>query len=300
MRHDEQMLKLVNEQASIEHFIELRELPFFWIPVSPKIFAEENADGKYLIRDLIDLLPFPRFTWMNAHNRIFHTLEYDANEDRLIVVDYYDPLELDKLFDEVKNVRNIKMINPPGILLQCHEVRIVPKKDNYVEFQVSYLGYKKRKKLESPKSSYMQLMDKGSADEKHVKLVKNDLVIELAILLVMFQQADEKGQNLVRITEQQPSNRKKRAASNSPSRYRPSHHFVYMDSPHVQSTRNKDGEITHHKRGHHKRAHWRKMTHPRYKNHPKFGKRIRIPACWVGPKEWVDDGKIYTVMDIEQ
>jgi len=40
------------------------------------------------------------------------------------------------------------------------------------------------------------------------------------------------------------------------------------------------------------------LTSERYKNHPMFNQRIRIRAAWIGPEEWADAGKIYTIHNI--
>lgn len=49
------------------------------------------------------------------------------------------------------------------------------------------------------------------------------------------------------------------------------------------------------KRGHERRGHWRKLTHPRFRHHPKYGQKIRVRPCWVGPYEVDYQGARYVV-----
>jgi hypothetical protein len=75
-------------------------------------------------------------------------------------------------------------------------------------------------------------------------------------------------------------------------------HYVYLDAP--KSVRDGHGNYvpsdpTHSVRGHNRRAHWRSLTNPRFRNHPMYGKRIRVKATWVGPTEWTVGDTIYTV-----
>ena len=51
--------------------------------------------------------------------------------------------------------------------------------------------------------------------------------------------------------------------------------------------------------GHPKRGHYRVLRDPIYCNHPMYKdpKGIFIKACWVGPKETVYKGNVYTVLE---
>lgn len=47
---------------------------------------------------------------------------------------------------------------------------------------------------------------------------------------------------------------------------------------------------------HSRRAHFRVLRHPKYKN--KIGQIIHVRSCWVGPKEWQgNSGQIYRIVD---
>jgi len=50
-------------------------------------------------------------------------------------------------------------------------------------------------------------------------------------------------------------------------------------------------------RGHDRRGHWRRLDHPRFRNHPKYGQRIWIKPTWIGALEKDYRGKIYRVVD---
>lgn len=51
-----------------------------------------------------------------------------------------------------------------------------------------------------------------------------------------------------------------------------------------------------HKRGHIRRGHWRRIEHPRFKNHPKFGSRIRVRPAWIGPENVEYKGHTYKLL----
>jgi len=50
-------------------------------------------------------------------------------------------------------------------------------------------------------------------------------------------------------------------------------------------------------RSHQRRGHWRNMVHERFKNHPKFGQKIRIKPSWVGDTKAVVNGVIYKLKE---
>lgn len=74
-------------------------------------------------------------------------------------------------------------------------------------------------------------------------------------------------------------------------------HYIYLDAPHSVSSRGEHapGESGRKVRGHNRRAHWRTLRDPRFKNHPKYGIPMRIKQMWVGPTDWVVGDTIYTV-----
>ena len=50
-------------------------------------------------------------------------------------------------------------------------------------------------------------------------------------------------------------------------------------------------------KAHQRRGHWRKLEHERFKNHPKFGQKIRVKPSWVGNKEEIVNGTIYRLKE---
>lgn len=48
-------------------------------------------------------------------------------------------------------------------------------------------------------------------------------------------------------------------------------------------------------RGHNRRGHFRTLKDARFKKHPMYGKPVRIRPTWVGPRDWVKNGTVYTV-----
>jgi hypothetical protein len=78
-------------------------------------------------------------------------------------------------------------------------------------------------------------------------------------------------------------------------------HFVFIHKSHKANqagfTGKADLERDHIERmAHSRRAHDRILRHPRFKN--KVGLKIRVKACWVGPKEWEgNSGQIYRIIE---
>ena len=62
---------------------------------------------------------------------------------------------------------------------------------------------------------------------------------------------------------------------------------------------NAEAQGGHHQspRYHRRRATTRKLTHPRFKNHPKYGQEIAVKASWVGNKEETVNGITYKVLE---
>lgn len=47
---------------------------------------------------------------------------------------------------------------------------------------------------------------------------------------------------------------------------------------------------------HQRRGTWRRLTNPRFKNHPKYGDKIWVKPCWAGEREAVINGVTYKVL----
>lgn len=117
-------------------------------------------------------------------------------------------------------------------------------------------------------------------------------------VLALFCYAEENQQRLVKVVDQPAVKDRKTARKSTNTKYGAKSHYIYLDGPpaHVVN-QEADGEAKRSVRGHARKAHWRRLTHPKFKNHPKFGQRVRVRATWVGPTEWADQGKIYTLHD---
>lgn len=77
-------------------------------------------------------------------------------------------------------------------------------------------------------------------------------------------------------------------------------HYVYLDAPRIVVERSGEPVKGSHKthRGHNRRGHWRRLTNPRFSNHPKYGSKVWVRPTWVGPTEWTVGNTIYTLKDI--
>jgi hypothetical protein len=297
MRHDDQHLSRIKKHAGEQHFRYLQETPFFYFDANPAKHWKDN--GEFVIR-LIPMLPFNHMIWMNVKTNVLHELTYDPEKWHLTITDYYNPETADiGVMNSTKEHK--RRYNIPPLMLQNHRFEFTedpmnPDSALTTVIRISYLGYRNGLAIKSEDSTYVYIRnneDKLLDFERDKQNVLYDVFAEIAMLEHIFQQVEDK--HLVRVTEKPAAPINNRQAKKSNKKYTAKYHYVYMDCPHVPSTKNSDGKVTHHKRGHHKRAHWRTLTNPRFSKHPKFGQRIRVKACWVGPLEWSDNGKIYTV-----
>ena len=78
-------------------------------------------------------------------------------------------------------------------------------------------------------------------------------------------------------------------------------HFVFIHKSHQANRVGFSGkadvcEKQIQRMAHSRRAHYRVLRHPKYKN--KIGQKIHVRSCWVGPKEWQgNSGQIYRIVE---
>lgn len=76
--------------------------------------------------------------------------------------------------------------------------------------------------------------------------------------------------------------------------------LIYLNQlPHVSnSISNVTGEPTGPRAMHQRVGHWKTLTHPKFKNHPKFGIKngVRVKPSWVGIREASHEGNVYRVI----
>ncbi len=304
MRHDSQHLARIKEHCGYEHFIHLREKPFFYFDRSPKEFYRlPSASTKGL-----QLIPFNHFTWINQLTNVLHEFRYDPEKLELSIIDYYNPLKVDKVFHQFPEIQK-GQFKPPPLMIQAHKFYFEKDLLQYDVFQGEnptdvdigrftyiFMAYKNKKIVEN--NAYIELLNNATTKRDKAQEVSNDLLAEIRLLSDIFIKAEERSKRLVSIRNYQPKTVKTKSKK-SYERYSASHHYVYMDSAPAAVLTTSGDEPPSNRRGHHRRSHWRTLSSPRYRHHPKFGQRIRVKAAWIGPKEWVDDGKIYTVHDDE-
>lgn len=295
MRHDSALLRDIRKHHGQQQFDILRQLPFFYIPKSPRIY--EHVPYIDLI-ELIEILPFNRFMWMNEITSILHVLTWAKPQDILLIEDWYIPSKVDKSIINAQAYIDahtlVKSLGVPKLVAQNHKFQEVSKGGD-IAVSLFYDMWTDRKEVDQ-ENFYRTMMNGGSKDI--LAGATNDLKAELFVLYNFFKDAEERGDHLVRVTDENRSVRANEKRNQKGHKYSATHHYIYLDKPTIPyEPNNKVAEKTGRTlRGHHRKAYWKRLTHPRFKNHPKYGQRIRVKSCWVGPEEWADDGKIYTVV----
>jgi hypothetical protein len=301
MRHDEKYLRLIHKHISYPKFEKLSKLPFFyftcpdmWLDspgyvnmVAVKQYVTDHA------RPMAHMIPFPEFTCIvdgdASLHHITHGYHPDTGKEGLAMDDYFRPKDYPQ--NEQYAIRQTPEIEK-GVWRHRH--LLVDEQ----EYRCEANHFNNRKKIGSYEIlSYGEPLLTQIYERNQIDYVQLTMTI-----LALFLLADERSERLVRVTAAPVKKRKSRGqpSKSSANKYAAKHHYVYLDGPppHVMSNEEL-GVAKGTKRGHARKAHWRKLTHERFKNHPKFGQTVRVKATWVGPIEWADQGKIYTLHDVE-
>ncbi len=311
MRHDEPYLKRIHDHYSHQQTVVplLKKLPFFYFGNVSKPTKTHNfeTDGLSIVLDrdtFYNKIPFFEFSYVNNMLPVYHNITVDPRDGTVVLLDFYDPEKTTKIESEEDIVNELlgmgTFLDKNPLVVQRNSIN---KEGKYELTQYSY----RRGKLSSIifTEDYLK-----SQRYEHIFNILNthyknsfyDFCLEIDALLSIFTEAEDK--HLVSIRDAPiiapPTTGHQQQKKSKVTRYTSSHHYVYLDAPPARVlTKEQQDEVTHTKRSHARRAHWRILSHPRFKNHPDYGKRIRIKATWVGPDEWVDQGKIYTVHNHE-
>lgn len=134
-------------------------------------------------------------------------------------------------------------------------------------------------------------------DEKFRTTMSKQMVTNISYFLSFFKWAE--GMHMVEAKKRPTKQDLKTAAKGNKKPWTRGDmpHYIYLDAPHSTSGKGEHtpGESGRKVRGHHRRAHWRTLRDPRFKNHPKYGIPMRIKQMWVGPTDWTVGDTIYTV-----
>ena len=289
MRHDDYYLRKVKEHIGYQVFSELQQLPFLFIKGD---VGEGEASSKEQLLETMELAPFDRLTCIHEDHEALRSIWIDRENLKISSIAYSDSygyMGRGKL----------------GAIACTIDVNKTESSEFYFTSKVTYFKNKKEtdvKDLKIPNlyrsgsTKFKGFSEEGLKDNyKYMKEDLNDMLYFLYNLHSNLKEAQHK--HLVKVVRE-PTKKvkgKKTTTSNS-SKYGATHHYVYLDAPSYET---KDSESTgtgKSPRGHHRRAYFKVLRHPKFKNHPHYQQKIRVKSCWVGPKEWVDNGKIYTLI----
>ncbi len=307
IRHDEHFLQLIHRHISLKRFSEIQELPFFYLEMPDKWMispTQANLDALLEVMPteipLDQMVPFPEFSFILANDPSLHIVKLHEHKGEKILMlnDYFLPKSYNYsgIPDETSYKTNYD-ITPTqrkhidkGVWIHYH-VRTWKGSYGCIIQQM----YRRKCKI---KLNLKDHIDNSKQARQIFDRNNQDMEALMLSILALFHTAEEKHERLVHVAPDFSKGSNQRGKHHS-SKYAAKHHYVYLDGP--PATILTSGEAsTIKRRGHHRRAHWHRLIHDRFKNHPEYGKRIRIKASWIGPKEWADAGKIYTLHEPEE
>ena len=310
IRHDEHFLQLIHRHVALNRFSNIQNLPFFYLEMPDKWMISPTQADLSIIKNILPLdeisienmLPFSEFSFILANDPSLHVIKLTKNSDdeKIIMMnDYFLPKSYNYSGPGVSktghalpygiNLAQKKQIDK-GVWIHYH----IRKIDGSYGCLIQQM-YRRKIKMELNLSDYI-----NNVPETQAIFDRNNQDMEALILsiLALFHTAEEKHEHLVCVRKDIKKGSHQRG-KHHPSKYAARHHYVYLDGP-PANTLSKSEASGIKRRGHARRAHWHRLTHDRFRNHPQFGHRIRIKASWIGPKEWADAGKIYTLHEPEE
>ena len=299
LRHDGFYLQLIHKHFGIRSYRMIKELPFFYFQV-PEKWLLNISQVSYDILDKIlpegdalvleNIIPFPKFSFILNIDPCLHVFQH-LPTGGFVIDDFFlsKHYKQDRVFlNHGPDGKNIGK----GLWNHTHKIINDGKGTAIYECRVNqYIKYK------NPLCN-MELQNYRHIPDIDTLYKRNEIDCESIVktILALFISSEEQHQ-LVRTKV--ILDKKANKNNKNYSKYSAKYHYVYLDGP-PANTLSKSEASGIKRRGHARRAHWHRLTHNRFKNHPQFGDRIRIKASWVGPKEWADEGKIYTLHEPEE
>lgn len=304
MRHDHQVIKNIHKLYGAKLALNLQKLPFFYINEEVEncfaSYQQRNAEGykkqfpEYEVR-LLDfeeigrIMPFPMVVVMD-HDIGWQAIDWKGNGKWSVTL----------CIDRMLNDMGINV--PPGALLEfdlVYSPAIPGEKQSMLSIDGSLLINEGTNRLEGlPVDMQNRLFKMVATNHEFLGGMSKHLTRNLHYFLSFFKWAEGMHMVEVKKSPNQEDLKQKAKGYKKPWLRSDLPHYVYLDAPKTvrdSSGTYVSGDPTHSVRGHNRRAHWRSLTNPRFKNHPMYGKRIRVKATWVGPTEWTVGDTIYTV-----
>lgn len=310
MRHDEHYLQLIHRHIGLRVFSEIQNLPFFYLEMPDKWMISPTQADLRIIKEMLpleeisleNLLPFPEFSFVLANDPSLHVVKILKDEKggkALAMSDYFLPKSYDYSGSGVSK----------NVIGYGHDITVSQKKHIdkgiWIHFHlrqptgdygcIIQQMYRRKAKM---KTNLRDHIDASPEAKIVYERNKQDMESLMLSIIALFYSAEERHEYLVRVTKNLKYGSNQRGKHHS-SKYAATHHYIYLDKP-PAITLSKSEATGIKKRGHARRAHWHRLMHKRFKNHPQFGQRIRIKASWIGPKEWADSGKIYTLHEPDE
>ena len=303
MRHDHAVIKNLHKVYGEQFAKSIQRVPFFYI--DEKIennfadFEHRNEQGfkrqypEYAV-DLMDfeeverLMPFPLIAVMD-HDIGWHLLDHKGNGEWSIGI----------CMDVM--LKHLGLPIPPGTLINL-SIGYYGMSKNYYDanIQPALLVDSVDSRVKGMTKDWQDRLSSILDNPKFHQEMLGHTTRSLLYFLSFLKWAE--GMHMVEVRKKPSADDLRQKAKNykKPWLRGDLPHYIYLDAP-MQGTR--PGKEQKHDpdnpayrvRGHNRRAHWRTLTHARFKNHPQYGRRIRVKATWVGPTDWTVGDTIYTV-----
>ncbi len=295
MRHDADTIKSIELNIGKEEARSLQQLPFIMAPLKFERPGDTTPEypKEYLLshEDTLNTIPFEEFSFFRADSATYLHVVYDG--DCKWTVTMMPAIALLNADNEkkTKRVKEVyKKLAYSVAIFTIKQVLRTPTDDDpnclSMDYAMQQEWFVRKKRLTIP-AEELDYEDLQSMFDEHANF-----------MFSFFGYAANS--HLVRV-EKKETRKKRKTTPYLRTHPHAECHYIYLDAPpsHHLSQAQKDHDVSSSKRGHHRKAHWRSLTHQRFVNHPKFGQRVRVRAAWIGPHEWADTGKIYTIHNQE-
>ena len=303
-RHDAKWIKAIAKYYGLEWAKHFQRLPFFFIPTVSEldlVYKVEGMEDTYRVKEeyqvyltdteqIENLLPFNSFCVVMEDGGFWFSVHYRGDNEWHIFMPLYDQSQ--------KYVRSRIYGATTRILLNIgtdvHSDGTVGV-DMFAEYLDGGAGIPSGYE-EGVEQAIAKINENGEARDATNELLAGTL----EKLICYFKWAESRHLVKVRPPSTKADLKAKKKGDLKPWTRTDRPHYIFLNAPQTEAehpVNETPEEEKRRVRGHHRRAHFRTLRHPKFRHHPDYMKPVRRKATWVGPRDWVVEGTIYTLVD---
>jgi len=234
--------------------------------VLQRIINQEKPDEMHELLDVLDEIPIKEFMIINKTVPVNNPIKTGVME--------YNYYHVSKISHDAILIRYPTLFDGISVLeVQPNPTDISPG----INFRSEYEG---------------SIIDFSEGNEH--KKIRYFMSAMFLTVLAFFDEVNKAGLYAV---ETRDTNKHRKHNAKKPWQRKDQSTIVFLNQMPQAKTSGHQGGTHQSPRYHRRRATERKLTHPRYKNHPKYGQTIPVKASWVGSKEATVNGITYKVLE---